>query len=75
VTILGINVAFCDLYEIFILYFVENIAGVEHKYKSNTNGTNMFESLLLEKYSFSCWIPFDENSIMVQLAIYIKTKN
>jgi len=73
VTILGIVLAFCDLYDIFILYFVENIVGVEHKYKRNTNGTNMFGSLLLVKYPFSCWTPFDEKSIMAHLVIYIYT--
>jgi len=71
VTILGISLTFCDLYDIFILYFVENIVGVEHKYKRNTNGTNMFESLLLVKYPYSCWTPFNEKSIMAHLVIYI----
>jgi hypothetical protein len=33
----------------------------------------MYESLLLEKYPFSCWTPFDEKSIMAHLAIYIYT--
>jgi hypothetical protein len=55
VIILGVVLAFCDLCDIFILHFVENIVGVEHKYKSNLNAANMFESLLLEKYPFSCW--------------------
>jgi hypothetical protein len=52
---------------------VENIVGVEHKYKRNPNAANVYESLLLEKYPFSCWTPFDENSIMAHLAIYIYT--
>jgi len=73
VTILGISLTFCDLYDIFILYFVENTVGVKHKYKGNTNGTNMFESLLLVKYPFNCWTPFDENSIMAHLVIHIFT--
>jgi len=73
VTTLGISLAFCDLYDIFILYFVENIVGVEHKYKRNTNGTNIIESLLLVKYPFSCWTPFDEKSIILHLVIYIYT--
>jgi len=73
VTILGIVLAFCVLYDIYILYFVENIVGVEHKYKRNTNGMNMFETLLLVKYPFSCWTPFDEKSIMAHLVIYIYT--
>jgi len=73
VTTLGIVLAFCDLYDIYIFYFVENIVGVEHKYKRNTNGMNMFETLLLVKYPFSCWTPFDEKSIMAHLVIYIYT--
>jgi len=60
VTMLGIVTIFCDLYDIFILHFVENIVGVEHKYKRNPNAANMYESLLLEKYPFSYWTPFDE---------------
>jgi hypothetical protein len=52
---------------------VEIIVGVEHKYKKNVNAANMFESLLLEKYPFSCWTPFDEKSVMAHLAIYIYT--
>jgi len=73
VMILGIVMIFCDFYDIFILHFVENIVGVEHKYKRNTNGMNMFESLLLVKYPFSCWTPFDEKSVMAHLVIYIYT--
>ena len=73
VTILGIVLIFCDLYDIFILHFVENIVGVEHKDKRYPNAANMYESLLLEKYPFSCWTPFDENSIMAHQVIYIYT--
>jgi len=71
--VLGITLIFCDLYDVFILYFVENIVGVEHKHKRNTNVTNIFKSLLLEKYPFSCWTPFDEKSIMAHLVVYIYT--
>jgi 5-bromo-4-chloroindolyl phosphate hydrolysis protein len=60
VIILGEVLAFCNLYDIFMLHFVKNIVGVEHKYKSNVNAANMYESLLLEKYPFTCWTPFDE---------------
>ena len=74
VTILGIVLIFCDLYDIFILHFVENVVGVEHKYKKNPNAANMYESLLLEKYPFSCWTPFNEKSIMAHLVIYIYTQ-
>jgi hypothetical protein len=73
VIILGICLLFSDLYDIFILHFVESIVGVEHKYKQNPNATNIYESLLLEKYPFSCWTPFDENSAKLHLAIYIYT--
>jgi hypothetical protein len=72
-TITGTVLIFCDLYDIFILHFVENIVGVEHKYKRNLNAANMYESLLLEKYPFSCWTPFDEKSITAHLTIYIQT--
>jgi hypothetical protein len=47
--------------------------GVEHKYKRNPEAANMYESLLLEKYPFSCWTPFDEKSSTVHLAIYAYT--
>jgi hypothetical protein len=71
VTILGIVLVFCDLYDIFILHFVESVVGVEHKYKRNPNTANIFESLLLEKYPFSCWTPFGERSVTAHLAMYI----
>jgi hypothetical protein len=73
VIILGTCLLLSDLYDIFILHFVENIVGVEHKYKKNPNAANIYESLLLEKYPFSCWVPFDEKSVMAHLAIYIYT--
>jgi hypothetical protein len=69
--ILGMALLCCDLYDIFILHFVEYIAGVEHKYKMNPNAANMYESLLLQKYPFSCWLPFAEMSITWHLATYI----
>jgi hypothetical protein len=52
---------------------VENVVGVEHKYKMNPNAANIYESLLLEKYSFSCWTPFGEKSVLAHLAIYTYT--
>jgi hypothetical protein len=61
----------CDLFDIFILHFLEHIVGVEHKYKRNPEAANMYESLLLEKYPFSCWTPSDEKSSTVHLAIYV----
>jgi hypothetical protein len=73
VIILGEVLLFCDLYDIFILHFVEYIVGVEHKYKKNANAANIYESLLLEKYPFSCWTPFDEKSLMAHLVIYVYT--
>jgi hypothetical protein len=69
VIIIGAVFLFCDLCDIFILHFVEAIVGVEHKYKKNPNAANIYESLLLEKYPFSCWTPFDDKSIMWHLAI------
>jgi len=71
--ILGTCLLLSDLYDIFILHFVENIVGVEHKYKKNPNAANVYESLLIEKYPFSCWSPFDEKSVTAHLAIYIYT--
>ena len=73
IIILGEALLCCDLYDIFILHFVERIVGVEHKYKRNPDAANMLESLLLEKYPFSCWTPFDEKSTTVHLATYIYT--
>jgi hypothetical protein len=73
VIILGTCLLLSDLYDIFILHFVEDIVGVEHKYKKNPNAANVYESLLLEKYPFSCWTPFDEKSVTAHLAIYIYT--
>jgi hypothetical protein len=52
---------------------MENIVGFEHKYRNNLNATNVFEILLLEKYPFSCWTPFDEKSVTAHLAVYIYT--
>jgi hypothetical protein len=73
VIIMGTVLLFCDLYDIFLLHFVENLVGVEHKYKRNPNAANIYESLLLEKYPFSCWTPFDKTSITAHLATYIYT--
>ena len=73
VIVLGIVLIFCNLYEIFILHFVESFVGVEHKYKKNPNAANIYESLLLEKYPLSCWTPFDENSFIAHMFIYIYT--
>jgi len=73
VLILGTCLLLSDLYDIFILHFVENVIGVEHKYKKNLKTSNMFESLLLEKYPFSCWTPFDEKSVTAHITIYIYT--
>jgi hypothetical protein len=71
--ILGVVGLFSDLYDIFILHFVEPLVGVEHKYKSDSNAANIYESLLLEKYPFSCWTPFGERSVTAHLAVYIYT--
>jgi hypothetical protein len=73
VIILGGVLLLCDLFDVFILHFLENVLGVEHKYKSNTNSAKIYESLLLEKYPFCCWTPFDEKSVTAHLAIYLYT--
>jgi hypothetical protein len=73
VIILAMVLMFCDLYDIFILHFVENIVGVEHIYKRNADAANIFESLLVEKYPFSCWTPFGEKSVPAHLAVYLYT--
>jgi hypothetical protein len=71
--ILATVLIFCDLYDIFILHFVETIVGVEHKLKINPNAANVYESLLLEKYPFCCWTPFGGKSVTAHLAMYIYT--
>jgi hypothetical protein len=73
VIITAIVAMLCDLFDIFILHFVESIFGVEHKYKRNPNAANIYESLLLEKYPFSCWTPFDEKSVTAHIAVYLYT--
>jgi hypothetical protein len=73
IIILGTVFMFCDLFDIFILHFVENIVGVEHKYKRIPNATNAYESLLLEKYPFSCWTPLGGKSVIAHIALYIYT--
>ena len=73
VIILGEVLLFCDLCDVFILHFVENMVGVEYKQQGKLNAANLFETLLLEKYPFSCWTPFDEKSVMAHLAMYIYT--
>jgi len=47
VIILGTCLLLSDVYDIFILHFVENIVGVEHKYEKNPNAANIYESVLL----------------------------
>jgi hypothetical protein len=71
VIILGEVLLFCALFEVFILHFAENIVGVEHKQQGKLNAANLYETLLLEKYPFSCWTPFDEKSVIAHLAMYI----
>jgi hypothetical protein len=73
VIIIAIVGMLCDLFDIFILHFVESIFGVEHKYKRNTNAASLYESLLLEKYPFSCWTPFGETSVTAHIAVYLYT--
>jgi hypothetical protein len=71
--ILGTLALFFGLYHVFFLHILESIVGVEHKYKRKPNTANLFESLLLEKYPFSCWAPFDKKSVTAHLAMYIYT--
>ena len=47
VTVLGVVLVFCELHDLFLLLFVENIVGVEHKYEKNPNAANIYESSLL----------------------------
>jgi hypothetical protein len=44
VTILGVILVFCELYDLFILHFVEKIVGVKHKYKKKPNAANVYET-------------------------------
>jgi len=39
VTVLGVVLVFCELHDLFLLLFVENIVGVEHKYEKNPNNS------------------------------------
>jgi hypothetical protein len=71
VTLLVTAGTFCDFLDMFILNFVESIVGVELKYERNPNVANIYESLLLEKFTFSYWTPFGEKSVTTHLAIYI----
>jgi hypothetical protein len=72
-TILRVPRIIFNLYDIFIFHFVKSLVGVEHKYKMNPNAANIYESLLLEKYPFSCWTPFGEKSVTAHLTVYIYT--
>jgi hypothetical protein len=56
----------------FHFQFVQNMVGLEHKYKRNLNSANLYEILsLLEKYNFRCLTPFDEKFFTTRLHIYI----
>jgi hypothetical protein len=55
----------------FISYFLEYLVGVEHKHRIKPNTSNIYESLLLEKYPFNSWFPFGKSSTTVHLALYM----
>jgi hypothetical protein len=69
--ILGQATVICDLCDVFILYFVEYLVGIEHKYKRIPNISTIYVTLLLQKYPFSSWVPFDETSITAHIMTYI----
>lgn len=69
--ILGQATLICDLCEVFILYFVEYLVGIEHKYKKIPNISTIYVTLLLQKYPFSSWVPFDETSITAHIMTYL----
>jgi hypothetical protein len=55
----------------FISYFLEYLVGVEHKHRTKPNTSNIYESLLLEKYPFHSWFPFGKKSTTVHLALHM----
>jgi hypothetical protein len=69
--ILGQATVVCDLCEVFILYFVEYLVGIEHKHKMIPNISTIYITLLLQKYPFSSWVPYDETSIPAHLVTYL----
>jgi hypothetical protein len=64
----GILIATGDDY---VAYFLEYLVGVEHKHRMKPNASNIYESLLLEKYPFHSWFPFGKSSTTVHLALYM----
>jgi hypothetical protein len=69
--VLGQATVVCDLCDVFILYFIEHLVGLEHKYKKIPNVSTIYLTLLLQKYPFSSWVPFDEASITAHLMTYL----
>jgi hypothetical protein len=69
--ILGQATVLCDLCDVFILYFIEYLVGFEHKYKRIPNVCTIYLTLLLQKYPFSSWVPYDETSITAHLLTYL----
>jgi hypothetical protein len=69
--ILGQATVICDLCGEFILYFVEFLVGIEHQYKRIPNLSNIYVTLLLQKYPFSSWVPYDETSITAHIMAYL----
>jgi hypothetical protein len=70
-SILAQATVMCDLCNVFILYFIEYLVGLEHKYKRIPNISNIYLTLLLQKYPFSSWMPYDETSITAHLMAYL----
>ncbi|XP_033607049.1 uncharacterized protein LOC117282251 [Cryptotermes secundus] len=69
--ILGQVTVICDLCEVFILYLVEYLVGIEHQYKRIPNISTIHVTLLLQKYPFSSWVPFGETSITAHIMTYL----
>lgn len=69
--LLGQVTVICDLCEVFILYLVEYLVGIEHQYKRIPNISTIHVTLLLQKYPFSSWVPYDETSITAHIMTYL----
>jgi hypothetical protein len=69
--ILGQATVICDLCDVFILYLIEYLVGLEHTYKTIPDISNIYVTLLLQKYPFSSWVPYDETSIIAHLMTYL----
>jgi hypothetical protein len=52
---------------------MKNTVCVQRRYKRNLNTAYLLVSLVLKKYTFSCWTPFQETFVTAHIVIYIYT--